>query len=178
MIFISLHEAFCELDMKSTYKNAKHDYDLFNSFSTPVLSLFITKIDNCTECRSRQQVGFLKRAWASPRRAPRQQKRRTRLERRLGTLAKGCPGSHEGIILHTGGQWLELTDALAQLIPCDCKARPSTNHNPNLPQEGGTDVDRATPSDWDKPCHGTGFQTEERGPFSRQIGQFIFFAVN
>lgn len=56
-IFTSLYEAFCELDMKNTYKNAKHDYDLFNSFSTPVLSLFITKIDNCAECRSRK-CGF------------------------------------------------------------------------------------------------------------------------
>jgi len=60
MIFTSLHEAFGKLDMKNTYKNAKYDYDLFNSSSTPVVSLFITKIDNCAECRSRQLAAFLK----------------------------------------------------------------------------------------------------------------------
>lgn len=60
MIFTSLHEVFCKRGMKNTYKNAEHDYDLFNSFSTPVLSLFIMRIDNCAECRSRQPVGFLK----------------------------------------------------------------------------------------------------------------------
>lgn len=31
---------------------------------------------------------------------------------------------------------------LAQLIACDCKAQPSTNHNPNLLQEGGTWTER------------------------------------
>lgn len=78
--------------------------------------------------------------------APRWQERRTWLERRSGTLAEGCPGSNEapssqGVILHAGREWLELTDLLEQLIPCHCKAQPSTNHNPNLLQEGGRDAD-------------------------------------
>lgn len=53
-------------------------------------------------------------------------------ERRFGTSAKGCPHSTEvplsqGLILHAGGQ---------RVIPCNCKAQPSTSHSPNLLQEG------------------------------------------
>ena len=36
------------------------------------------------------------------------------------------------------------------LIPCDCKAQPNTNHNPDVLQKGRSDKDRAAVGEWDK----------------------------
>jgi len=58
MIFTTLCVAFCKLGMKNTCKNAKRGCDLFNSFPTPVLRLFIKRIDNGAECRRRRPGGF------------------------------------------------------------------------------------------------------------------------
>lgn len=41
----SVPETFCEPDMMSTSQNAKHGRDLFNSSSSPALSLPITGAD-------------------------------------------------------------------------------------------------------------------------------------
>lgn len=62
MIFIPLCVAFWKLGMKNTCKNTKHGCDLFNSLPTPVLSLFIRRIDNGAECRRKQCGGSLKQA--------------------------------------------------------------------------------------------------------------------
>lgn len=48
----SVPATFCEPDTRNTSQNAKHGHDLFNSFSTPVLSISITQTDNCAGCNS------------------------------------------------------------------------------------------------------------------------------
>lgn len=48
----SVPETFSEPDMRNTSQSAEHGCDFFNSFSTPVLSLFITETDNCAGCNS------------------------------------------------------------------------------------------------------------------------------
>lgn len=92
----SVHETFCEPDMRNTSQNANHGCDLFNSFSTPVLSLFITETGDCAGCNSRNEPELPLAGRAKP--GP-----------RGGILAQEWPGSKEaplsqGVDLHPGEQ--------------------------------------------------------------------------
>lgn len=82
MIFTPLCVAFCKLGMKNTCKNAKCGCDLFNSFPTPVLSLFIKRIGNGAECRRKQPGRFLKQVLEEA-------AKRAQLEGSSSTLTKG-----------------------------------------------------------------------------------------
>lgn len=146
----SVPETFCEPDVMSSSQNAKQGRDLFNSSSTPALSLSITGTD---------------RAGCNPRKEP---------ELPLAGTAK--PGPRGGILAH----WERVGPVQRRICPQERGAggdRALPLHAQTTAQicsrrEGGTGTEQ------NKPWHGPGFHPEESGAFSRQIGPFIRFAVN